>query len=82
MGACEALACASGTCGQVLLYYSHEQAESGSGEPELRTLNFNKTLTSLGCGPLSEALTAKEVMAHKGGGVVPPKRGKRGSKKA
>lgn len=62
-----ALACASGTCGQVLLYYPHEQGETTSGRPELRTLSFNKTLTALGCGPLNSSLTAREIIELRGG---------------
>jgi len=55
-----AVACASGTCGQVLLYYPHEQGATSSGRPELRTLTFNKTLTALGCGALNASLTEAE----------------------
>ena len=61
-----AVACASGTCGQVLLYYPHEQGSTSSGRPELRTLTFNKTLTALGCGALNASLTAREVIALPG----------------
>ena len=62
-----AVACATGSCGQVLLYYPHEQGEHGGSDPEMKALNFNKALTSLGCGPLNASLTAREVIALRGG---------------
>ncbi|KAH8059998.1 hypothetical protein JL722_4952 [Aureococcus anophagefferens] len=33
----------------------------------MKALNFNKALTSLGCGPLNASLTAREVIALRGG---------------
>jgi Ca2+-binding EF-hand superfamily protein len=52
------------------------------GKVEMGTLDSIRREFDLMDKDRDGSLTAKEVMAHKGGGMVPPKRGKRGSKKA